>query len=178
MLFESRLVIRLGLTIGVAIKTLLAFPYHGNYVDLIRIELSALTSVKPEGCDLCKFAIIGSGALPLTSLCISDYLNKENHSVSCHNIDRSSTAISLAKTLCSTIGRSTGIMGFECADANDAEIDLSCFDVVYLAACTLSFRSHLLSPVRPHCATLWAVRDVLGASIPHICLMGQIHAFE
>lgn len=136
---------RRGLTIRIAIRTLLAFPYHGNYVDLIRIELSALTSVKPEGCDLCKFAIIGSGALPLTSLCISDYL-KENDSVSCHNIDRSSTAISLARTLCSTIGRSTGIMGFECADANDAKIDLSSFDVVYLAACTLSFRSHLLSP--------------------------------
>jgi len=32
-------------------------------------------------------------------------------------------------------------MGFECADANIAEIDLSCFDVVYLDACTLSFRS-------------------------------------
>lgn len=152
-LFESQPLMRLGLIVVVATNTLLAFPYHGNYVDLIRIELSALSSVKPDGCDLCKFAIVGSGSLPLTSLCILDYLNKKDDSVTCHNIDRNSMAISLSKALCNAIGYTTKSMGFECADANSAEIDLSSFDVVYLAACTFSFpfRSRCFPPCCPHC---------------------------
>lgn len=125
---------RLGLIVDVAKQILLAFPYHGNYVDLIRIELSALLSVKQGGCDLCKFAIIGSGPLPLTSLCISDYLNKKEVTITCHNVDQNSMAVSLSKVLCSALGVPKNTMDFECADASNAEIDLTCFDVVYLAA--------------------------------------------
>lgn len=117
-------------------ETRLAFPYHENYVKLIRMELSALLSVKPKSCKSCNFAIIGSGPLPLTSLCIYDYFNEGQNCITCHNIDQNQIDISLSKDLCRALKVT---MGFECANANDAGMDLSCFDVIYLAACKRPF---------------------------------------
>lgn len=136
----------LGANVFVAYRSLLAFPYYGNYVDLVRIELGALSSVKPVCCELSKFAIVGSGPLPLTSLCILDHLNQKGNSTrtSCHNIDVDPKAISFSKALCKTLGHTKRTMTFECTHANDANIDLSCYDVVYLAALVGACSEHKL----------------------------------
>lgn len=113
---------------------LVALPYHENYMQLIRMELHALASVKTPGCDLCKFAIIGSGPLPLTSLCISYYLKQQDGLITCHNIDQNPMAISSSRHVCKALGHTEKTMCFHCTDANDAEIDLGYVDVVYVAA--------------------------------------------
>ena len=128
---------RLGLIVGVANEALLAFPCHGIYVDLVHIEPSAL---KPDDCNLCKFAIIGSGPLPLTSLCISDHLNKKDDSIIYHNIDQNSMAISLSKALCSALGHTKKTVGFECADAQ-------CRDRLELLRCCLPGRMYVTDSV-------------------------------
>ena len=110
---------------------LLKFPYHRNYVDLVRMEMNAIASVKPEFATR-TFAFLGSGPLPLTSLCISHHLKSE--CVTCHNFDQDETAITTAATLCRALGHSPETMCFQCADAGSPDLDLGCFDVVYLAA--------------------------------------------
>lgn len=53
-----------------AVQNLLStFPYYSNYVDLTRLELAALQAVDPMPPQ--KIAFIGSGPMPLTSLCRS-----------------------------------------------------------------------------------------------------------
>lgn len=115
----------------VANEMLLTFPYHGNYVDLVRMEMNAIASVKPDFATR-TFAFLGSGPLPLTSLCISHHLQSE--CVSCHNVDQDATAITTAVTLCRALGHSPETMCFQCASAGSPDIDLGCFDIVYLAA--------------------------------------------
>ena len=115
----------------VANELLLAFPYHGNYVDLVRMEMNAIASVRPDFATR-TFAFLGSGPLPLTSLCISHHLKSE--CVTCHNVDQDATAITTAVTLCRALGHSPETMCFQCANAGSPDVDLGCFDIVYLAA--------------------------------------------
>lgn len=134
----------------VAYRSLLTFPYYDNYVDLIRIELGALSSVKPVSCELSKFAIVGSGPLPMTSLCILDHFNQKGNSnrTSCHNIDVDPMAVSFSRALCKTLGHTKRTMSFECTHAKDADIDLSCYDVVYLAALVGAYSEQKLEIMR------------------------------
>lgn len=119
-------------------KALLEFPYYSNYVDLTRMELYALFSMSST--ELRSFAFIGSGPLPLTSLCIADILDNEiNNSeaqIRIHNIDRDQQAISLSSSLCQKLGRRARSMTFQCTEAVEegSTQDLKAFDVVYLAA--------------------------------------------
>lgn len=110
---------------------LLTFPYHRNYVDLVRMEMNAIASVKPDSVTR-TFAFIGSGPLPLTSLCIRHYLKSQ--CVTCHNVDHDATAITTAVSLCSALGHSPESMCFQCGGADSPDIDLRYFDIVYLAA--------------------------------------------
>lgn len=110
---------------------LLTFPYHKNYVDLVRMELNAIASVKPDFASQ-TIAFLGSGPLPLTSLCISRHLKSE--CVTCYNVDHDTMAISTAAALCRSLGHSPETMCFQCAGAGSPEIDLGSFDIVYLAA--------------------------------------------
>lgn len=113
---------------------LLSFTYYDNYMDLVRMELNAIASVtldQPPS----KFAILGSGPLPLTSLCILQALKQQNRSpVSVHNIDHDPWAISASTELCRKLGHDTVSLNFHCADAKSKSLDLYEFDVVYLAA--------------------------------------------
>lgn len=117
---------------------LLNFPYYSNYVDLTKMELYALFSMSPTTPH--KFAFIGSGPLPLTSLCIADFLEKEFKDsptqVQIHNIDRDPRAISLSSSLCQKLGRRARSLTFQCTEAieDKQKQDLEEFDVVYLAA--------------------------------------------
>lgn len=113
---------------------LLNFTYYDNYVDLVRMELNAIASVTVDQ-PPSKFAILGSGPLPLTSLCIVQASKLRNHpSVSVLNVDYDPGAISASTELCRKLGHNAASMNFHCADAKSKSLDLYDFDVVYLAA--------------------------------------------
>ncbi|KAI4103974.1 MAG: hypothetical protein L6R37_003536 [Teloschistes peruensis] len=99
--------------------------------DLIRMEMNALASsvTKPR---LRKFAVIGSGPLPLTSICLSRLLSGQGGAF-VHNIDRDPWAISTSAQLCARLGYTLEQMRFQCADVHDQRLDLYGSDVVYLA---------------------------------------------
>ena len=117
---------------------LLTFPYHQNYVDLVRMELNAIESVKPDFLTQ-TFAFLGSGPLPLTSLCICNHLKGKY--VTCCNFDHDAMAIETADALCRALGHSH-TMCFQCASASSPDINLECFDIVYLAALVGSTSKH------------------------------------
>lgn len=120
-------------------EMLLTFPYHENYVDLVRMEMNAIASIKPDFASR-TFAVLGSGPLPLTSLCISHHFKSE--CVTCHNVDQDAMAVTTAVTLCRALGHSSETMYFQCASAGSPEIDLGDFDIVYLAALVGGCSSH------------------------------------
>lgn len=99
------------------------------------MELNALESVAPSEA-LTKFAVIGSGPLPLTSLCIFQALKDRNCKPACiHNLDKDATAILQSAKLCGTLGFTEEAICFKCADALLINtLDLYQFDVVFLAA--------------------------------------------
>ena len=98
------------------------------------MELSALASVVPASLNLRKFAIVGSGPLPMTSLCISNHLRNQGGSVICHNIDRNMRAICSSKSVCRALSHTEMSMSFQCSEAEDSKLDFADFDVVYLTA--------------------------------------------
>ena len=125
-------------------KQLSEFPYYENYVELTRMELSVIqyTSGIPQ-----TIAFIGSGPLPLTSICLCEALNaKGSTPQSCDfswpsqgqtlvvNIDQNTTAISQSRALCAKLGSKVRGMEFKCEKAESMDHDLRGFDVVYLAA--------------------------------------------
>ncbi|KAL2059942.1 hypothetical protein VTL71DRAFT_10097 [Oculimacula yallundae] len=132
------------LTSSQAYARLRSFPYYSNYTDLTRMELSALSSLLNTTSPPLrrKFAFIGSGPLPLTSLCINQTAQSfnftspqsERYPIEVLNIDINPHAISQSKTLCDLLGSRASGMTFHCSPANSPTLDLSPFDVVYLAA--------------------------------------------
>lgn len=110
------------------------------------MELSALSSITtftPQ-----KFAFIGSGPLPLTSLCILSS-QPASSKTSVLNIDIQKSAISESAMLSERLGKSGRGMSFLHAGASDTT-DLRDFDVVYLAALvgsTQEEKEELLSTV-------------------------------
>jgi nicotianamine synthase len=107
------------------------------------MELSAINAfeLKPK-----RFAFIGSGPLPLTSLCIHYFFERQNLlaytkatkenrcEIVILNIDHSPQAITQSQELCRWLGMKAGEMEFLCAEAESSSQDISDFDVVYLAA--------------------------------------------
>lgn len=119
--------------------TLRAFPYYQNYIDLANMELSAITPLLPKDKSLQKVAFIGSGPLPLTSICLAQIL-REKYSTSSDtdphilNIDSCAQAISQSLTLCNLLGPYTSGLTFACEEAGSSSRDLTSYDVVFLAA--------------------------------------------
>lgn len=119
---------------GLVKTKLLHFPYYDNYLDLVRLELGAISSLAVEKRGS-KYAVVGSGPLPLTSICLANALNDDNHQPVCiHNIDRDPWAISKSVELCRRLGFGPATMCFHCGDAKSDGINFREFDVVYLAA--------------------------------------------
>lgn len=110
------------------------FTYYNNYIELTRMELSAILSAGSEPPR--KFAFIGSGPLPLTSLCIATLLDDgaTQRPFVIHNIDNDSRAIRQSSELCCKLGAWAKAMQFHCAEAKNGKDDLREFDVVYVAA--------------------------------------------
>ena len=112
---------------------LLRFTYYENYIDLIRMELNAITSVT-KGERPRKYAILGSGPLPLTSLCLLQLAMSSGEVVSVHNIDRDPWAISKSSELCRKLGYNDREIAFHCVDILASSYDLQEFDSVHLAS--------------------------------------------
>lgn len=115
------------------------FPYYENYVDLTRLELNAIASSSPRGASLPRrIAFLGSGPLPLTSICLIDALQSSaSDPVTVQNVDWDGDAISLSSSMSQRIGLSETTMAFSCHDAagdDEKGNDLKSFDVVFLAA--------------------------------------------
>lgn len=132
-----------------------AFPYYENYQELTRLEYCAIlsaTRIAPQ-----RVAFIGSGPLPLTSLCLLQLLKQQNTTAALIpnppssttnptnppsqkspvilNVDYDASAIAASLTLSLALGETGRGMEFICADAAaPSERDLAEFDVVYMAA--------------------------------------------
>ena len=103
------------------------------------MEMNAIASVKPDSVTR-AFAFLGSGPLPLTSLCIRHHFKSE--CVTCCNIDHDATAITTAVELRDALGLSPEALYFQCAKAGSPDIDLGGFDIVYMAALVGSCSRH------------------------------------
>lgn len=136
------------------------FPYYDNYEELTRLELCAILSATKTGPR--RVAFIGSGPLPLTSLCLLQALKRDalvtslsspaststshNHNtpegtdtdasspIVVLNVDYDATAIAASLSLSLALGEPARGMEFICADASSPSKDLAEFDVVYMAA--------------------------------------------
>ncbi|KAK7190500.1 nicotianamine synthase [Paraphaeosphaeria sporulosa] len=112
-------------------RTLLtSFPYHANYLSLSHLEASLLTPflMRPPS----NIAFIGSGPLPLTSLCLLTRFPTAR----VHNIDRDANALAVSCALTAKLGH-TERMTFSCEDAANATdgcVAWETLDVVFLAA--------------------------------------------
>lgn len=152
-----------------ASKHLDQFPYYQNYIDLCRLECSALDAflVSPPT----QVAFIGSGSLPLSSICmLNHYTNLQ-----VHNIDRDEPALRKSQDLCGRLGYS---MTISCEDVTVGQIpplperaasmsNWLSFDVVFLAALVgmntaskLAILSSLACKLRP--GTIIVARSAQG----------------
>ncbi|KHJ31852.1 putative nicotianamine synthase 3 [Erysiphe necator] len=108
-----------------------AYPYFNTYVNLIEAELSAMRSIEQK--PIKKIAFIGSGAMPMTSLCLIGRLTDTPTNISVLNIDRDAEALELSKVVCERLGSQAEGMEFCHAEAGTS-LDLNDCDAVYLAA--------------------------------------------
>lgn len=121
-------------------EKLYEFPYFNNYVDLTRLELASLYAVDPR--PIRKVAFIGSGPLPLTSLCALEQLKaqlppskpkgwaawlrsllgkkqtQEEDEITVLNVDHNPEAISLSQALCRNLGKTAKGMEFHQGSAD------------------------------------------------------------
>ncbi|KAL9005063.1 MAG: hypothetical protein Q9188_002136 [Gyalolechia gomerana] len=112
---------------------LLTFPYYNNYVDLVKMELNAIASVT-KGAKPRKYAVLGSGPLPMTSICILRASRNDCEAVTVDNFDYDPWAISESSKLCCHTGYSQEEIGHHCVDVESEDYDLRSFHVVYLAS--------------------------------------------
>ncbi|KAL2269207.1 hypothetical protein VTJ83DRAFT_4053 [Remersonia thermophila] len=124
------------------LSRLRSFPYYDNYEELTRLELCAILSATKSAPR--RVAFIGSGPLPLTSLCLLQALKRDAQlaRLSCPdpasvsgsdsdsestplsdpdpvvlNIDCDASAIAASLTLCLALGDAARGMEFVCAEA-------------------------------------------------------------
>ncbi|KAF7899156.1 uncharacterized protein EAF01_008369 [Botrytis porri] len=135
-------------------RILSTFPYDKNYEHLTRFELAAITSTGFTLSPSTNIAFIGSGPMPLTSLCILSALSSNHmtynitppssipsispmpqYPTTITNIDSNPVANTQAQALCKSLGGlpSTG-MKFLTSLAGSNDLDLSSYEIVWLAA--------------------------------------------
>jgi nicotianamine synthase len=122
--------VALNMTSDSTTDLLHTFPYYQNYVDLTRLECSTLEAFLLSAPR--RIAFIGSGPLPLTSMCMFDrYVD-----ATVVNIDRDEAALMISSELCAILGYGAR-MSFACEDVSlprKQGPDWEVFDVVFLAA--------------------------------------------
>lgn len=112
---------------------LLTFPYYRNYVDLVKMELNAIASVT-KGAKPRKYAVLGSGPLPMTSICILRALRNDGEAVTVDNFDYDPWAISESSKLRCHTGYSQEEIDHHYVDVESEDYDLRSFHIVYLAS--------------------------------------------
>lgn len=137
------------------------FPYYQNYVDLCRLETSVLEAFLPQKCPQPKrIAFIGSGPLPLTTVCLLDrYPNAV-----VHNIDRDNKVLESSKLLAHRLGYAHR-MTFSCEDVSKLDISGVKADARY----TLASGTECLPPPYLWKATTVAFTWELEHSSPRLC---------
>ena len=122
-------------------ERLATFPYYANYEELARLEMHAILACSPPHPSAVpkRVAFIGSGPMPLTSLCLLRSLNdsgvRSPPDTTVLNIDCDQAAIDTSADLVRALGPYALGMEFKCADAAASDCrDLREFNVVYVAA--------------------------------------------
>ncbi|ORY03543.1 Nicotianamine synthase [Basidiobolus meristosporus CBS 931.73] len=115
---------------------LLRFPYYQNYVSLAKMELNAIRSVLHQSPE--KIAFLGSGPLPLTSICLARELltqigSSEVTSFVIDNYDIDLEALTVSAALVEQLPDVQSNLIFHHQDVGKIQ-DLKCHDIVYLAA--------------------------------------------
>lgn len=119
-------------------EVLSTFPYYQNYLELSRIECSALEAFFPACSASCRpmaqsIAFIGSGPLPLSSFCL---LERYSEAV-VHNVDRDADAIRVSGAFAEALGWGDR-MTWECGDVGGMQhlqtTNWKDFEVIFLAA--------------------------------------------
>ncbi|WP_158092357.1 MULTISPECIES: nicotianamine synthase family protein [Pseudonocardia] len=106
------------------------FPYLGNYLDLVRLELAALDAVGlgvPR-----RVVVLGSGPLPLTGLVLA-----ARHGAEVLHVDRDPAALAAGTAVAEAIGTRTRAMVADLSSAAlPAELvaEIGCADLVLLGA--------------------------------------------
>ncbi|KAH7092602.1 Nicotianamine synthase [Paraphoma chrysanthemicola] len=103
-------------------EVLRVFPYYGNYVDLSRLECNTLATYLPLSSgdgknDVQSVAFLGSGPLPLSSMCMLSHFPRAKM----YNVDRDTGALAMSRELCVALGYER--MEFVGADVNDVTGD-------------------------------------------------------
>ncbi|XP_019179321.1 PREDICTED: nicotianamine synthase-like [Ipomoea nil] len=111
------------------LQNLHLFPYFDNYIKLCHLEFTILTQHLTK-CPT-RFAFVGSGPMPLTSIILAmDHFTHSHF----HNYDIDPIANALASRL---VGSHPGLsprMFFHTSDIMDVTSDLKDYEVVFLAA--------------------------------------------
>ncbi|KAK4450396.1 putative nicotianamine synthase [Podospora aff. communis PSN243] len=119
-------------------EALMSFPYYENYEQLAWFELQALrTAKKPKDPVPLKCAFLGSGPLPLSSICLLEQLQQVSGAkaqVEIYNVDMDGEAIRRSKDLIDKLSYKADGMYFIHGCAGSDEIDLGSMDVINLAA--------------------------------------------
>ncbi|KAK0619200.1 Nicotianamine synthase [Immersiella caudata] len=119
-------------------EALTTFPYYENYEQLAWFELQALRAAKkPKDPVPLKCAFLGSGPLPLSSICLLEQLQQASgakNQVEIYNVDLDGEAIRRSKELVERLGYKADGMYFIHGCAGSDDIDLSSMDVINLAA--------------------------------------------
>ncbi|CAI6334550.1 unnamed protein product [Periconia digitata] len=124
-------------------RVLHRFPYYTNYIDLSRLESNLLSAFLPSPqATTTNIAFIGSGPLPLSSICLLDNMPKAK----IVNIDRDAQALGLSKKLVEYLCIPPDRMSFILEDVEESlatngsphptrdAIAWNSLDVVFLAA--------------------------------------------
>ncbi|KAI9889147.1 MAG: putative 26S proteasome regulatory subunit [Vezdaea aestivalis] len=123
--------------------TLQLFPYINNFGSLVSLELHALLSTYYLSTPPTTIAFIGSGPLPLSSMCLAtafSNLKLTSTPPLITNMDRDPASIALSSALYARLqppvpgAKNQRHVEFQCADAMDEMLDLTPYEVVYLAA--------------------------------------------
>lgn len=121
-----------------AFTTLRSYPYYQRYVDLTNMELSAIRFLLPAKQRLRKVAVIGCGALPLTSVCLVQHIREQDarsrslNDLEILNIDSCPRAIAQSSTLARALGRYGSCLRFVQENVIDFRRDFSLYDVVFV----------------------------------------------
>lgn len=97
------------------------------------MELNTIASVV-KGPMPKKYAVLGSGPLPMTSICILRAMRNGGEAVSVNNFDCDPWAISKSLNLCCHIGYSKEEIDHHCVNVESEDYNLRSFHVVYLAS--------------------------------------------